>query len=395
MNNQQMDISPKQETEDEIDLLDLAKTIWNGRKTLLICLFSGAVLGLCIALTASKEYTASTVMVPQVGGESQSKLGGLSSLASLAGISLDMSQSTEISPMVYPQVVNSIPFQLELMNAPINFQQVPKPVSLFEYFTIYSKPSFLESIKKYTLGLPGTILKAIKGKPVALSLPGGDKTNQPILLTQDQYEIIKLLEKMVTLDVNAKEGYLTLTASMPEAVAAAQVAQKAQTLLQQYITEFKIEKVKANLDFIQGRYNEAKTECEKAQLNLAMVNDRNRDFTSGVPRIESDRSSTRFTIAFSVFQELAKQLEQAKIQVKKETPVFTIIKPVSVPSERSKPKRSMILLVWFFLGGVAGLGILFGKQYLSSLKKKWNELSEEHEVDLIETTKTTTDENKE
>jgi uncharacterized protein involved in exopolysaccharide biosynthesis len=182
---------------------------------------------------------------------------------------------------------------------------------------------------------------------------------------------------MVTLDVNAKEGYLTLSARMPEPVAAAQMAQKAQSLLQQYITDFKIQKVKANLDFIQSRYNETKAEMEKAQMNLAMVTDRGRDFVSGVPRLETDRSQTRFTIAFSVFQELAKQLEQAKIQVKKETPVFTIIKPVTVPSVKSKPKLSMILVIWIFLGGIAGVAIIFGKQYYAALKKKWNELPEE------------------
>jgi LPS O-antigen subunit length determinant protein (WzzB/FepE family) len=370
-------MAPKPLADDEIDLMALAKTVWGGRKTIIIAVMVGALLGVVIAITASKEYTASTVMVPQVGGESQSKLGGLSSLASLAGISLDMTQSAEISPMVYPQIVNSIPFQLELMNAPLNFEEISKPVSFYDYSTSYNKPSVIGAIEKYTIGLPGVIIKAIKGSPKTLSLPGGDQGNQPILLTEKQYEVKKLLDEMVVLDVNAKEGYLTLTARMPEAVAAAQMAQKAQSLLQQYITDFKIQKVKANLDFIQSRYNETKAEMEKAQMNLAMVTDRGRDFVSGVPRLETDRSQTRFTIAFSVFQELAKQLEQAKIQVKKETPVFTIIKPVTVPSERSKPKRSMILAIWIFLGGIAGVGIIFGKQYYAALKEKWNDIPEE------------------
>ena len=54
----------------------------------------------------------------------------------------------------------------------------------------------------------------------------------------------------------------------------------------------------------------------------------------------------------SVFQELAGQVEQAKIQVNKDTPIFTIIEPVSVPLERSKPKRSMMVIIWTFLGGL-------------------------------------------
>jgi uncharacterized protein involved in exopolysaccharide biosynthesis len=104
-----------------------------------------------------------------------------------------------------------------------------------------------------------------------------------------------------------------------------------------------------------------------------MVNDRNRDFTSGLSRIETDRIQTRYTIAFGVFQELSKQLEQAKIQVKKETPVFTIVEPVTVPSEKSKPKKAMILFLWIFLGGIAGVGIIFGKEFFAGVKRNWKE----------------------
>ena len=371
MSEQQTPVKPTPVADDEIDLLALVKTLWNGRKTIILSVISGAILGVFVALLSPVEYTATTVMVPQLGGDSQSKLGGLGGLAALAGINLDMNQGSELSPMIYPQIVSSVPFQLELMNAPLNFQEYSMPVSLFDYYTKYSKPSILGTVKKYTLGLPFVILKAIKGQPKVLKL-SSDTTQLPISLTEDQVTVQKALESMVSLDLNAKEGYITLITNMPEALPAAQLAQKAQLLLQKYITEFKIEKTKANLNFIQERYNETKAEFEKAQVSLAMINDRNKDFTSGLSRIETERIQTRYTISFSVFQELAKQLEQAKIQVKKETPVFTIVEPVTVPSEKSKPKKAMIVAIWIFLGGIIGVGIIFGKQFYSGMKEKWN-----------------------
>lgn len=370
MSQQQTPVKPAPIADDEIDLLALVKTLWNGRKTVIISVISGAILGVAVALLSPKEYTASTVMVPQIG-DSQSKMGGLGGLAALAGISLDINPGAELSPMIYPQITGSIPFQLELMNTPLNFEDHSQPITLFEYYTKYSKSSVLGSIKKYTIGLPGVIISAIKGKRKELSLPG-DST-QPVLLTEDQYKIKKVLDEIVALDVNAKEGYLTLSARMPEALVAAQITKKAQDLLQRYITEFKIEKAKANLDFIQERYDETKAEFEKAQVSLAVVNDRNKNFTSGLPRIETDRIQTRYTISFGVFQELAKQLEQAKIQVKKDTPVFTIVEPVTVPSEKSKPKKAMIVAIWLFLGGILGVGIVFGREYLGEIRSKWNE----------------------
>jgi hypothetical protein len=364
MNEQQVPLQPQPLAEEEIDLLALAKTLWKGRKTIIIAVISGTILGIVIALNSPKEYTASTVMVPQLG-DSQSKLGGLGGLAALAGITLDMNPGAELSPMIYPK----------LMNTPLNFQEYPQPLSLFNYYTKYSKPSALGTIKKYTIGLPFVILKAIKGKTKGIRVPG-DKTNQPILLTEDENNVIKALSAIITMEVNAKEGYLTLTSRMPEALAAAQLAKNAQNLLQRYVTEFKIEKAKANLDFIQGRYNETKTEFEKAQVNLAMVSDRNKNLTSGLSLIETDRIQTRYTIALNVYQELAKQLEQAKIQVKRETPVFTIVQPATVPTERSKPNKTLIVIAWLFIGGIIGCAIIFGKGFLINLKQKWEEVPE-------------------
>jgi len=371
MSEQQSPVQPKPIADDEIDLLALVKTLWNGRRTILLSIISGTLLGVAVALLSAKEYTASTVMVPQVG-DSQSKLGGLGGLAALAGISMDMPQGADLSPMIYPQIVKSIPFQLELMNVPLNFQDYSMPISLFDYYTKYSKSSVLGTITKYTIGLPGVIIGAIKGKPKEMSMPA-NSVNQPIFLTANQNAVKNALNEIISLEVNSKEGFLTLTTRMPEALAAAQLAQQAQYLLQRYITKIKIEKAQFNLDFIQKRYDETKSEFQKAQVSLAIVNDRNKNFTSSLPRIETDRIQTQYTITFSVFQELAKQIEQAKIQVKKETPVFTIVEPVSVPSEKSKPKKAMIVAIWLFLGGIVGVGIVFGKGFLGDIKQKWTE----------------------
>jgi len=275
---------------------------------------------------------------------------------------------------MYPQIVSSGPFLMELMNTPVSFQKLPAPVTLFDYYTKYSKPSLLDKVKKYTIGLPGLFIKAIrgKGKPLDIKLPG-DSVNQPLLLTKAQYNVTNALKGIVSLGIDEDDWYLTLTSSMPEPLAAAQVAQHAQALLQKYITAFKIEKAKADLDFIQSRYNEAKAEFEKAQVDRAVITDRNKFFTSGLPQIGTDRIEARYTIAFGVFQDLAQQLEQAKIQVKKETPVFTIVEPAIVPYEKSKPNKPMIIYICFFLGVVTGVVLVLGKSYLVEIQKKWKD----------------------
>jgi uncharacterized protein involved in exopolysaccharide biosynthesis len=152
------------------------------------------------------------------------------------------------------------------------------------------------------------------------------------------------------------------------------MAQKAQSLLQRYIIAYKVEKSQAELDFIQERYDAAKEEAEEQQVAFAKLSDQYKDLTSRVPQVELQKVQTRMTIANSVYQQLASQLEQAKIQVKKDTPVFTIVEPVTVPTERSKPSRAKILVIWVFLGGVVGCGVVYGKTALSSVKKNGTRL---------------------
>ena len=370
MTEQQTQIQPNQDAEDEIDILMLIKILWSGRKTLWISLLIGTVLGVFVAIFSTNEYTATTVMVPQMGSKGQSQLGGL---AALAGVDLGgINQTNELSPVLYPKITNSIPFKLELMYSPIKFNKFDQAISLFDFYTKYNKPSILVVLKRYTIGLPSLLIEAFKTKPEKLELPKGSN-NQPILLSEAQYGISKILDGVISLDVDKKDGFLTLTVQMPEALAAAQIAKKSQELLQRNITNFKIEKAKADLDFIQGRYNVAKADLEKIQVSLAMKSDRNKNLISGLSQVETNRTQTQFNIAYSIFLELAKQLEQAKIQVKKDTPVFTIVEPVSVPYEKSKPNRPIILIIWICLSGIIGAGIIFGKHYFKEIKQKWNE----------------------
>ena len=359
---------------EDIDLIALLKKVWKDKKTIFRTLLICAIMGVVIAVLTPNQYAVNVIVVPQLGEDVSSKLGELGGLAALAGIDFGMGQQTgaDLSPIIYPQIVSSVPFQLELMKTPLSFAGFPQNITLFDYYTKYNKLSVLGYIKKYTIGLPALIIKNISGGAKTVQFHN-DSTIQPLHPTAAQVNVQQLLSNLVMLQVNAKEGYLVLTTIMPEPLPAAQLAQKAQELLQMYITEFKIKKAKAYLDFVQLRYNETKVEFEKAQVALAMANDRNKGFTSGLPQVEIDRLQSKFTIAFGVYQEMAKQLEQSKIEVKKNTPVFTIVEPPVVPSEKSGPNRTMILLLWTLVGLLIGVGLIFGSEIWNELKQKWSE----------------------
>lgn len=364
------EIKNNQIADDEIDLIALAKTLWESRKFILITVAIFMVLGVAVALLTPKEYTASTTLVPQVS-DGSSKMGGLSSLATVAGFNLgDMTNNSgQLSPMVYPQIVKSVPFQLELMNTPFQFPEQDQPLTFYTYFNEVKKPGALGLLKKYTIGLPGVIAGSRNNDNQQLA--SDQSSNDYISLTKDQEKIRKQLDNTVNLDVNDKDGYLTLSATTLDPKLAAQLTKKAQALLQNSITEFKIEKAKNQLEFIQERYNEKKKAFEEAQAALARFRDSNKNVTSALARTQEEQLQNEYQLAFEVYSQLAQQLEQAQIQVKEDTPVFSVLKPVTVPLE-DNTSGMMTLVIWTFLGAIIAVGWVFGKELLNSIKDKWN-----------------------
>ena len=50
--------------------------------------------------------------------------------------------------------------------------------------------------------------------------------------------------------------------------------------------------------------------------------------------------------------------------------MFSIIKPVVVPNEKSEPKRSLIVVVWLFLGAVFSIGFVLAKEPIQKMLKE-------------------------
>lgn len=361
------------EEEEGLDIMALVKSLWAGRKTILICTGIFIVLGLVAALTMKRTYSVSTTMVPQMAS---SRSSSLASLASLAGMDLGMTQTAELSPLVYPQIVSSVPYRVELMHAPLHWEKADTAVSLLTYTKDYMKPGVMAQVKKYTIGLPFLLLSKLR-KPKEVELPAGwepgtgSSEPRPYTVTKDEEKMLKYLASAVTLAVDKKEGYLTLTVNGMEPVQTADLAIKAQELLQNEVTRFRTEKAQDELNYIQERYNEIKKEAESYQASLAVLTDRSQNMTTSRARLERERLMAKYSVASGVYSEMAKQLEAAKMKVKKDTPVLTVVQPVTVPTKPAN-SRAKTLIVWTFLGIVLGCGIVLGKEYWPKVKEMLN-----------------------
>jgi len=356
--------------EDEIDLIALAKTLWEGRRTVIKTTLIFMAIGLFVAIFSEKEYTASTTFVPQT---SDSKIGGnLGGLAAMAGINLgSIGGSSDVLPISYPHILKSITFQKTLLNTHINIEGQETEITFRDYYQKVYTHGILVYLKKYTIGLPRLIINSFKNESKKITLESSSE-DLPYI-SDKELKLIEILENQITLNFNEDEGFLELSVKMPEALAAAQLTKKIQSLLQEYIINFKIQKSKEQLDFIKSRYFEVEKKFKIVQQKLANNRDRNQNITTAMAKTPTEMLQDEYNLIYDVYLELAKQLEAQYIQVTEDTPVFTIIKPVFVPIEKSKPKRVFILVLWTFLGFVSGIGIVYGKDSFLAIKKKWNE----------------------
>ncbi len=352
MQKKNTDTKPEAE---EIDLIELIRKLWLKRKFILKVTGVFILLGLLFALFSAKEYTASCQFVPQSSKSASNS--SMARLASLAGINMGNLTTGEqlLSPLVYPNVLNSTAFKLDLLKTEINIKEEEGPITLLTYLSDekYRKFSLTGTILKYTIGLPGLIVGAIKGEPAE---PAKMPDEPFVILTKEEYRAIKALKSVLAMEVEEKKGYIALSAQMPEPFAAAQVAESALELLQKYITEFKVDKVQSNLEFIQERYDELKKEYEEIQEQRAAYKDANQGISTSRARTNLEKLDNQYNLAYSVYSEMATQLEQAKIQVKETTPILTVIDPVAMPVKPSKPRKMVILVGFAFLGGVAACG---------------------------------------
>lgn len=364
--------------EKEIDLIQLVKRLWQKRAFILKITAVFVLLGLFTAVFSQKEYSAYCTVVPQTNKKNANS--SLNTLASMAGIALGPIGSGEtLSPLVYTNVMNNTSLLKELVYTPIDFEGYNSPLTLVDFYTNpdYRRFSLMGAIRKYTLGLPGVIMGLFKSDDEPLAEENALPDSKSfVTLSGKELACIKIMKSKTGITINDKEGYISLYANMPEPLAAAQVAERMVFLLQKYVTEFKIQKASSEYEFISKRYDEAWKEYSRKHEEYAKFKDANRAISSALAATKEEHIRNEYNIAYSLFSELSKQKIQSEIKVKEDTPVLTVIEPVTVPLEKSRPKRLRIIVLFTLIGGIMACGTVLGLDFLkknfeSNYLKDW------------------------
>lgn len=367
---EQVQITPNVQIEEgEIDLWVLAVRFWEKRLFILKVLGVFFVLGLVVALASPKKYSASVIISPQVADAKGSS--GLAAAASMFGISMGGGVNSDpITPKMYPLLMNNADLQKELIYTKFKFADQDTLVTFMDYFISekYNKPTVMSYVKKYTIGLPGVIIGAIKGEEKSNNTVVNTFTESGVhTFTKDESDAVKVFKGMVSVNVNDKDQYITISSMTGEPQFAADLTERTKDLMQKYVTAAKIEKAKANYDFVKARFDEAEKQYQQIQMEYAKFMDANMNITSAVAMTKRTVLEREYQFVSNLYNEVSRLLLQSEIKVKEDTPTFSVVQPVVVPLEKSKPSRILIMIAFIFIGGVVGCGAVLGMDFL---KKK-------------------------
>ena len=101
---------------------------------------------------------------------------------------------------------------------------------------------------------------------------------------------------------------------------------------------------------------------DEIQSKLAYFTDSNLNSVNSFVINEKNKLEAEFEIINAVVTELSKQVEQAKLQVKKDTPVFSTIKEATISNLRSSPKRKQTVIIFSLIGLIFSLSFILVKE---------------------------------
>ncbi|MDR2425322.1 MAG: chain-length determining protein [Prevotellaceae bacterium] len=351
--------------EDEIDLMAILNKLKASKRFIIKVSIIGFIAGIVIAFSIPKEYTTSVILAQSTASD---KAGNLGALASMAGIDLQQN-SGELSPVLYPDILASTPFMLGLFDIMVADKEQEIDTTLYDYLLNHQKGAWWG----YVMGAPGQLLSLIRGTETEEGEASSEKSTI-IVLTKEQEEILGGLKSRINIAVDKKTGLATIEITMQSPAISAKIADTVISYMQSYIVNYRTEKARQNLEYIEKLYDEAKLTYFDAQQEYAKAVDRNQSVVSANYQATTlTRLQNEMNLAFGIYNQTAQQLQLAKIKVQDTKPVCVIIQPAVVPSHPAKPKKKIILAGFVFMAFAGACGWVYLKDMLSQKKESTEE----------------------
>ena len=329
---------------DVIDLRVVFRKIWQQKMLFAKVLPVVFILSCVYILSIPRTYSTDTKMAPEMEGS----MGGgmLGSIASSFGFDInDMQTSDAITPLLYPDLMEDNGFVTELFKIKVKSQDGTINTDYFTYLKKHQK-------KAWWKGPINWVKSLFKSKTPQKN--AGEFN--PYTLSKDQDAVAEKVRNDIKLSINKKNGIITISTKAQDALICKTLADSVRERLQVFITDYRTNKARIDLDYYKKLTAEAKHEYEKARQRYGTYSDANTDVVLESYRAKQSDLENDMQLKYNTYSALSTQLQQAKAKVQERTPAFTTIKGAAVPVKPSGPKRMLFVLGMLFL---AFIGTIF------------------------------------
>ena len=351
--------SPSSPTK-QIDFFELIAKIWKHRLLYIaVCAVTG-IIGIIVAFSIPKEFNSQVVLAPEAseGGIE----GAASSLAGMFGMNLKSMGEEAISIEIYPEILRSSLFIQEILEIPITMSDGQKIDSYRNYLYTQEKMPWW-SLISYKVRL---FFKNLRGPKKQES---GTPLDPSKVLSEEEVLLIEAVGKNITCDINKENALITISANAQDPLACAILVDSVQSKLQKYITAYKTKKARIDVAYYEKLLAESKKNYQAAQKKYSDFTDSHYGTIMTSYKSKESFLENEMQLQYSVYSQLAQQLQLAQAKVQECTPAYVIIQPSIKPIKPVAPKKTIIVIAYTILGFLLASAYIFGKDYLKKDKQ--------------------------
>lgn len=349
MDEKKQYIEPQEEEENSLDFGQLFAALLRHKKLYYKVLAITFVLGSIIMLSIPNYYSCEVLLAPELSTSRTNN--SITSLAAQFGMKIGqgtMGNTEALYPSLYPDLMNSTDFKATLFNVPVHKKDSTRMMMYYDYLKDAQKEPW------WSMAIGGTM------HFLASFLTDEDTVNQNNIdlfqLTKEQTRIVKMLEKKIVCDVDAKTMVISITVTDQDPLICATMADSVQARLQNFITEYRTKKARVDYQYNQKLYEEAKARYDQARERYAAYADANQDMVLQRARSELIKLENEMQLQYNNFNSVALQLMAAEAKVQEETPSFTTLQRATVPVKKAGPARTKMLLI-FLVVAIIGTSV--------------------------------------
>jgi len=325
-----------------IDLRAVASKIWKNKKLFYKTLPIAFVLSCVYILSIPRYYTSDVKLAPEM----ENSMGGgtLGSIAASFGFDLsDMQTSDAITPLLYPDLMEDNKFVTNLFNIQVATKDGDIKDSYYNYLKKHQKKAWWI--------YPIAWIKNLFSKEEDVKGVGGK--SDPYYLSKKDFGLTEKIRDNIKISIDKKTGVITINVQDQDPLICKTIADSVMSRLQNFITNYRTNKARIDVDYYKKLTAEAKLEYEKARQRYGSYADANMDIVLESYRAKRDDLENDMQLKFNTYSTLNTQLQAAMAKVQERTPAFTIVKGAAVPVKPAGPKRMIFvagMLILTFIG---------------------------------------------